>query len=119
MKIMLDEQELTLPEGILNGGKKAILEFVQKRALAVRSVIVEIVVDGESLCDEDALLALSGGLDIRFVSQPIRDLVKESLDEADRYFRLLPDGLESVATLFEQKNDAEAENIRYFKSHWS
>ena len=37
MKIMLDEQELTLPEGILNGGKKAILEFVQKRALAVRS----------------------------------------------------------------------------------
>lgn len=110
MKIMLDEQELTLPEGILNGGKKAILEFVQKRALAVRSVIVEIVVDGESLCDEDAFLALSGGLDIRFVSQPIRDLVKESLDEADRYFRLLPDGLESVATLFEQKNDAEAES---------
>ena len=66
MKIMLDEQELSLPEGILNGGKKAILEFVQKRALAVRSVIVEIVVDGESLCDEDAFLALSGGLDIRF-----------------------------------------------------
>ena len=84
MKIMLDEQELSLPEGILNGGKKAILEFVQKRALAVRSVIVEIVVDGEFLCDEDAFFALSGGLDIRFVSQPIRDLVKELLDEADR-----------------------------------
>lgn len=110
MRIRLDGKELALPEGIINGGKKGILEFVQKKALTYHSVIVEIIVDNENLHDEDAFLALSGGLDVQFVSQPVRDLVGESLDEADRYFQLLPNGVESIATLFERKNDPEAEN---------
>ena len=108
MRIRLDDLELSLSENILNGGKAAIYDAAKRLATADNRVIVDIVVDGESIPEESAFLALSGGLDIRFETQPVSRLVPETVAEGERYIPILQDGLESVATLLEEGNDREA-----------
>ncbi|MDR3332731.1 MAG: hypothetical protein LBT08_08880 [Synergistaceae bacterium] len=110
MRVRLDDVELSLDDGVIDGGHEAIYEEARKKARASRRVIIDIIVDGESVGEEDAFFSLSGGLDIRFVTQPIRDLVSESMDEGKRYFVSLKQGLDSIATLFEESNvhDAQA-----------
>ncbi|MDR1515838.1 MAG: hypothetical protein LBS45_09085 [Synergistaceae bacterium] len=108
MRIRLDDVDLALSSDILNGGKEAIYDAVKRLALDGGGVIADIVVDGESVPEESAFCALSGGLDIRFVTQPIKNLIPESVAEGERYIPLLENGLESVATLFEQENDQGA-----------
>jgi hypothetical protein len=108
MRIRLDDVDLALGQDILNGGKEAIYDAVKRRALDGGGVIADIVVDGESVPEESAFCALSGGLDIRFVTQPIKDLIPESIAEGERYIPLLEGGLESVATFLEQGSDQEA-----------
>lgn len=109
MKVMLDEVELPLSSDILEEGKEAIYETAKRAALAKNRVIVEILVDGEPVYDEDAFFALSGGIDIRFSTQPIRDLVRESMSEGAKYFPALKRGLEDIATLFEERRDHDAQ----------
>lgn len=109
MRIVLDDMELSLSSDILEEGKEAIYEAAKQEALSKRSVIVGIEVDGEPLYDEDAFFSLSGGMDIRFISQPIRELVAESLEEGHRYIPVLREGLAAVATLFEEKKEHDAQ----------
>lgn len=109
LRVRLDDVELSLPDDILAGGKRAVFEAVKQDALGRNSVIVGITVDGEQLGDEESFYALSGGLDVHFTSQPVRELVEESLGEGERYLPLLSSGLESVATLFEERKDDEAQ----------
>lgn len=109
MKIRLDDVELSLSDDILEEGKGAVYEAAKQEALTKNSVIIGIEVDGESLYDEDAFLSLSGGLDIHFISQPIRELLAESLEEGRKYLPVLEEGLADVASLFEEKKDSEAQ----------
>jgi hypothetical protein len=108
MRIRLDDVDLALDDDILNEGKEAIYNAAKKIALQGSSVIADIIVDGESIQDDVAFFSLSGGLDVRFVTQPIRQLVPESLKEGERYLSLLETGLDGIATLFEQGKDQEA-----------
>ncbi len=109
LRVRLDDVELSLSDDVLAGGKRAVFEVAKQDALGRNAVIVGITVDGEQIGDEESFYALSGGLDIHFTSQPVRELVEESLGEGERYLPLLASGLESVATLFEEKKDDEAQ----------
>jgi hypothetical protein len=108
MRIRLDDVDLALSDDILKGGKETIYNAVKRMALDDGSVISDIIVDGESVPEERVFFGLSGGVDIKFVSVPIKDLIPESLAEGDRYLALLENGLEGIATLFEQGNDQDA-----------
>jgi hypothetical protein len=108
MRIRLDDIVLALGEDVIGEGKEAIYNEAKRIAVENNSVIVDIIVDGESVSDENVFFTLSGGIDIRFVSQPIRNLVPESLAEGERYLVRLIEGLETVATLFEQGRDQDA-----------
>ena len=110
MRIRLDEIELPLSEEIIEEGKEAVFEAARRNALAKKSVIVEIIVDGVQIENEETFFSLSGGVDIHFTSQPIISLVRESLDEGQKYFPTLLKGLEGIATLIEEGRDNEAQN---------
>ncbi|MDR3320899.1 MAG: hypothetical protein LBS93_00500 [Synergistaceae bacterium] len=107
MRIRLDDKEVALDESVLEEGREAIYNAIRHIVRDSGDVIVDIIVDGESL-NEGAFLSLSGGIDIQFVSQPIRDLVPESIAEGERYFPALESGLEGVATLLEEGRESEA-----------
>jgi len=107
--VRLDEVDLTLPEDIPEKDKRMIFEAARQDALRRNSVIVEIVVDGQPIPDEETFYSLSGGLDICFTSQPVRELVNESLAEGERYLPHLSTGLSAVATLIEERKDDEAQ----------
>lgn len=109
MRVRLDEVELSLSDDILANGKRAVFEAARQDALGRNAVIVGITVDGEAIADEETFYSLSGGLDIQFTSQPLRELVSESLDEGERYLPHLSSGLAAVATLIEEKKEAEAQ----------
>lgn len=110
LRVRLDDVELALSEDVLEKGKRAVFEVARQDALGRNAVIVGIMVDGEPINDEETFYSLSGGLDIHFTSQPVRDLVAESLGEGERYLPLLSTGLETVATLFEEKKNDEAQS---------
>ncbi|MDR1965530.1 MAG: hypothetical protein LBQ36_02365 [Synergistaceae bacterium] len=108
MRVRLDDEELSISEDIIEEGKEAVFEAVRKSAFSKNRVIVDIVVDGVSIQDEDAFFSLSGGLDINFASQPIKDLVRESIDEGKNYIPTLVRGLQGIATMIEEGNEAGA-----------
>jgi hypothetical protein len=108
MRIRLDDVDLALGNDISSGGKEAIYNAVKRLALDGNRVITDILVDGESVAEESVFVALSGGLDIRFISQPVKELIPESIAEGYRYIPILEDGLDKVATLFEQGSDQDA-----------
>jgi len=138
MRIRLDEVELPLSEKIIEEGKEAVFEAARRSALSKKSVIVEIMVDGVQIEDEETFFSLSGGVDIHFTSQPIilrvqiEDeetffslsggvdihftsqpiilLVRESVEEGRKYIPTLLKGLEGIATLIEEGRDNEATN---------
>lgn len=98
MKVYIDGQEY---QGSTDGpGTADILAEVGDRVSKDGRVITEIRVDG-IVMDEEAFLNLTGGLQAHFTSQPVRDLVRESLDEASRYIPRLTRGLEEIAAHFE------------------
>lgn len=109
MRVWLDEVELSLSGDITANGKRAVFEAARQDALGRNAVIVGITVDGEAIADEEAFYSLSGGLDIHFTSQPLRELVDESLGEGERYLPHLSSGLELVAALIEEKKEGEAQ----------
>ncbi|MDR3253991.1 MAG: hypothetical protein LBT31_00295 [Synergistaceae bacterium] len=108
MRIRLDENDISLDEAVIDEGREAIYNAVKRVALGKNGVIIDILVDGESLNDEEAFFSLSGGIDIQFVSQPIKDLVPESIAEGEQYISRLEKGLEGVATMLEEGRDQEA-----------
>jgi len=110
MRIRLDEVELPLSEKIIEEGKEAVFEAARRSALSKKSVIVEIMVDGVQIEDEETFFSLSGGVDIHFTSQPIILLVRESVEEGRKYIPTLLKGLEGIATLIEEGRDNEATN---------
>jgi hypothetical protein len=110
MRIRLDETELPLSDEIIEEGKEAIFEAARRNALSKKSVIVEIIVDGVQIEDEEAFFSLSGGMDVHFKSQPIISLVRESMEEGQKYIPALLKGLEGIATLIEEGRENEAQN---------
>ena len=110
MRIRLDGKELSLAQEVIDEGKEAVFTAARQEALEKKSVIVNITVDGEPIDDEEVFFSLSGGFDIEFESQPVLDLVNESLSEGNRYSPILIAGLESIATLFEENKTSEARN---------
>ena len=66
-----------------------------------------IEVDGEEMLPE-ALLQLSGDHDFIIRTKPIRTLVRESLEEAQRYLPALLKGYETIADKLEKEKTKEA-----------
>ena len=98
MKVYVDEQECT---DVLDGADAAsILDEVKTRASREGRVVTEIRVDNVAM-DEDAFLNVTGGVSAHFSSQPVRELVRDSLDEALSYVPRLSKGLEEIALHFE------------------
>lgn len=110
MRIRLDEVELPLSEEIIDEGKEAVFEAARRDALSKKSVIVEIIVDGVHIENEETFFSLSGGMDIQFTSQPIISLVRESMEEGQKYIPTLIKGLGGIATLIEEGRENEAQN---------
>jgi hypothetical protein len=110
MRIRLDEADFPLDGAVVEVGKRAVFEAAKQEALSRGRVIVDIVVDGESVNDEEVFFSLSGGIDIQFLTQPVRELVGESVAEGLRYLPRLQRGLDEVATRFEEGRDAEAQS---------
>jgi hypothetical protein len=110
MTIWLDGVELSVSEETIEEGKEAVFESARKKALSENRVIINIKVDGVEIEDEDAFFALSGGRDVQFVSQPIIDLVRESVAEGRKYIPALLKGLEGIATMIEENDEAGARN---------
>jgi hypothetical protein len=110
MRVRIDGAELPISESIIGEGKEAIFEAARRSALSKNSVIVEITVDGVQIEDEETFFSLSGGVDIHFTSQPIISLVRESVDEGQKYIPALLKGLEGIATLIEEGREGEAQN---------
>lgn len=107
MRIRLDEVDFTPPEGT-GDGKKSIFEAVKREAASKNRVVSQIIVDGKSLAEHDEFCILAGVADVRFVTQPIRELLSESIAEGKQYIPILKKGLESIATDFEEKRVDEA-----------
>lgn len=98
MKIWIDGQQYSdFSEGI---GAADVLAEAKLRVSKDGRAMTEIRVDG-IVMDEEAFSNLAGGLQVHFASQPVRDLVRESLDEAMRYIPRLAKGLGEIATHFE------------------
>jgi hypothetical protein len=109
MRVTLDGAELPIDDNLMTEGKEAIFEAARRNAVSNNRVIVGITVDDVRIEDEEAFLSLSGGIDIRFSSQPIIDLVRESVEEGRRYIPTLLKGLEGIATMIEEGREADAQ----------
>jgi hypothetical protein len=105
MKVYLDGQEVGLPDG---ADAPSILNAVQEQVAKDGRVITELRVDDVEM-DDEAFLNLAGGMAARFVSQPVRDLVRESLDDALGYVPRLVNGLEEIALHFDRNELGTAE----------
>jgi hypothetical protein len=110
MMIRLDGEEFFVSGETMEEGKEAVYEAARKKALSNNRVIVNITVDGVDIEDEDAFFSLSGGRDVQFVSQPIIDLVRESVAEGRKYIPVLTKGLDGIATMIEENKETEARN---------
>jgi hypothetical protein len=99
MKVYIDGQDYS---GILGASDAAsILSAVRGEMVRTGRVVTEIQTDGVVM-DEDAFLNVTGGLSARFASKPVRELVRESLDEALAYIPRLTKGLGEIALHFEK-----------------
>jgi hypothetical protein len=103
MKVYIDGQGCP---GLFDSADTAsILKAVRGEVSRNGRVVTEILMDGVVI-DEEAFLNVTGGLAVRFVSQPVRELVHDSLDEAINYIPRLTKGLEEIALHFEKNEIA-------------
>jgi hypothetical protein len=105
MKVYLDGREVVLPDG---ADAPSILNVVRGQVAKDGRVVTELRVDDVEM-DDEAFLNLTGGMAAYFVSQPVRDLVRESLDDALNYVPRLTKGLEEIALHFDRNELATAE----------
>lgn len=94
MKVYLDSQEYL--ELSPSADAISVLEAIRSEVTRTGRVITEIKVDGISM-DETAFSSITGGLAVYFSSQPVRELISESLSEALHYLPRLQKGLEDIA----------------------
>ncbi|MDR1377026.1 MAG: hypothetical protein LBJ22_05910 [Synergistaceae bacterium] len=99
MKVYIDGQEYS--ELLDSADAASILKVVRGEVSRNGRVVTEIRLDGVVM-DEEAFLNVTGGLAARFVSQPVRELIHNSLDEAIKYTPRLTKGLEEIALHFEK-----------------
>ncbi|NLB83823.1 MAG: hypothetical protein GX791_06215 [Synergistaceae bacterium] len=98
MNVLIDGKKLDLPENLSSGDD--ILAFVKEHAGTKGRVVRGISVDGNEL-DEESFSALSGGNEVNFTTIPVRELVNESLNEAQNYLVNLSAGFERIADTLE------------------
>ena len=104
MRVLVDGKELdSLADA---SGKEEILASVKEHAGTHGRVLRTITVDGTDL-DEESFSALSGGGEVNFTTVPVRDLVNESLCEAQTYLGNLFAGFERIADTLEGDKAAE------------
>ncbi|MDR1622367.1 MAG: hypothetical protein LBS00_08340 [Synergistaceae bacterium] len=106
MKVYIDDQEYS--ELLGNADAASILNVVRGETSRNGRVVTEVRLDGVVM-DEEAFLNVTGGLAARFTSQPVRELIRESLGEAVAYIPRLTDGLEEIALHFEKNEIAIGE----------
>lgn len=111
MKIFIDENELgekykglTLPE-ILKSVKNSLKDKILKK-IYINNVEVNERYLAESLLEKDDIEI------IKFATQGTTDLVKETLDEIDKYLPVLRTGVMDTADLFRNGKNKEA-NEKY------
>ncbi len=108
MRVLIDDVEWENPEGeLLEEERKDLLERARKEAARSRRFIRDILVDGKPL-QEEAFLSMKGGLEVKFVTISVKELVTESLEETQRYMPALLDGINLVADRLEEKYDKDA-----------
>lgn len=100
----MDGKRLDLPEDL--SCRDDILAFVREHAGTMGRVVRGISVDGTEL-DELSFSALSGGSEVIFTTGPVRELVNESLCEAQNYLANLSAGFERIADTLEGEKAAE------------
>ena len=104
MKVLIDGKELDFLADA--SGKEEILASVRENAGTHGRVVRTISVDGTEL-DEESFSALSGGSEVSFTTGPVRELVNESLCEAQTYVANLSAGFERIADTLEGDKAAE------------
>lgn len=104
MRVLIDGDEHVLSEDIVS--KEELFSGVKKEAARRGRVVHSITVDGTVL-EEDAFLALSGGVEARFETVPVRELVMDSLSEGTKYMSQLSAGLSKIADMLEADKTAE------------
>jgi hypothetical protein len=104
MKVLVDGKKIDLPEGL--SSRDDILTFVREHTGTKARVVRTITVDGTEL-DEESFSALSGGNEVNFTTSPVRELVNESLCEAQMYLANLSAGFERIADTLEGDKAAE------------
>ena len=104
MKVFIDGEEMCFPEETVS--KDEIYSRVKDELARRGCVVRSITVDGATL-EEEAFLALSGGMESRFESIQVRELVMDSLSEGTEYMRRLSAGLTRVADMLEEERTAE------------
>ena len=106
MKVWIDGQEHR--EIASSAPALEVLEAVRGEAARSGLVLTGIRVDGVEM-DENAFLALSGGMAAHFTLTPVRVLVQESLTEALDYVSRLKKGLEEIAGHLESGETSAAQ----------
>ncbi|MDI9369402.1 MAG: hypothetical protein GX181_08420 [Synergistaceae bacterium] len=104
MRIFIDGEEMDF--SFETDSKDEIYSRVKDEVTRRGCVISTITVDGAAL-EEEAFLALSGGMEARFEAMPVRELVMESLSDGTDYMKRLSSGLEKVADMLEEDKTAE------------
>lgn len=92
------------------GSAAEILGALEAEAARSGMVIMEVRADGVAM-EPEAFRDILGGREARFTLMSLRTLVRESLDEALAYSRRLRDGIESIASRFEEGKDPEARDM--------
>lgn len=104
MKIFFDGEELPLSGE--SSSKEDVLTSVKEAAAKKGMLVTSVEVDGTEL-DEEAFLALSGGVEARFSGRPLREFLAETLSDAATYQKRLAAGLGSAADRLEEDKTRE------------
>jgi len=107
MRVRVDDRDWQPEEGRIPDDRGDILDRVRADAFARGRVVLSIRVDGQEI-DEEGFRSLSGGQEACVSTQPIRDLVRDSLEQMRRYFPALVKGMGGIADRLEEERTEEA-----------
>jgi hypothetical protein len=105
LRIYVDDQEWT--EQTFPEEKDALWREIAQRIGREGRVPCEVRVDGE-LLDQEAFASLSGGNEVRIRTESLRELLRDSLEQAKHYVPALVGGLGAIADRFEAEKPQEA-----------
>ncbi len=107
MRVRVDDRDWLPEEGRIPADRGDLVDRVRADAFARGRVVLSIRVDGQEI-DEEGFRSLSGGQEASFSTQPIRDLVRDSLEQMRRYFPALVKGMGGIADRLEEERTEEA-----------